>query len=164
MGHWYTRTGAAAHFQPNGKDTTLREARKQGLFYSVTDVIRTADRPALTNWLINQAMDACLTLPRLPEEPLEAFKERARKDAQAQADKARDDGSAIHAAIEASIKGKPWEAVWNGHVRGWQEAMEAAELPPAQFQSEVTFAHPLGFGGCVDLSGGGIVADLKTKA
>ena len=29
--HWYTLTGEACHVQPDGKNTTLRHARKQHL-------------------------------------------------------------------------------------------------------------------------------------
>ena len=71
--HWYTRDGVPRYtvVGANGKErnTTLRDARKEGLIPSVTTVLNVAAKPALNQWLQRQVLLAALTLPRRPDEP-----------------------------------------------------------------------------------------------
>lgn len=91
------------------RKTTLADARKLGLLPSVTTVLRALDKPALTHWLIEQAVNAVLTAPRMEGEELDAFKERvlvteAHQEEEGQI--ARDLGTDIHDAMEKLFMGE----------------------------------------------------------
>lgn len=111
--HWYTASGEACYTQiakstGQPRPTTLADARKQNLLPSVTTVLKLLNKPALTDWLIEQACLAVLTTPRSAEEPLDAFVERVlhvEKVQDQESQKARDLGTDIHAALEARFTG-----------------------------------------------------------
>lgn len=153
--HWYGRDGSSAY------GSTLRDARKVGLVPSVTTIDKVIAAPQLTDWMVNQALDAALTLPRLKDESLDQFKVRALDDSRRQAREAAAKGSELHDALEASIVG--------GRIRGWERhcgAVKRALLDnfgERDWASEASFAHPLGFGGKCDLHAPGIVVDFKSK-
>lgn len=88
------------------KNVTLREARELGLLWSVTRVCNTVAKPGLEAWKQEQAIMAALTLPRLPDEPLDAFARRVIADMDAQSDKAREFGSLLHRQIEQDLRGE----------------------------------------------------------
>lgn len=153
--HWYGRDGSSAY------GSTLRDARKHGLVPSVTTVDKVIAAPQLTNWMVRQALDAALTLPRLDGESLDAFKERALEDSRRQAIEAAEKGTELHNAIEASFVG--------GRIRGWEKHCGAVKkalnehFGERQWINEASFAHPMGFGGKCDLHALGIVVDFKSK-
>lgn len=165
--HWYTDTGQVAYEVPNGskggmRPTTLRDARKLGLVPSVTGIIRCADRPALTTWLVEQGIMAALTLPRAVDEPEKAWLARVRNDAKEQARKASERGTAIHAAIQGHYEGTPPSEEFWPHVQGATKAV--CEWAADQtWYAEASFAHVLGYGGKVDLHSDAFVLDFKTK-
>lgn len=169
MGHWYSLDGKPQHFiiGANGqsRDSTLRDARKHGWVPSVTEVLNVIDKPALTNWKVDQGIMAALTLPRLPDEPEGAYLSRIKTDSAAQAKEAAEEGSRIHKAIESHFLGEPYGDVYRPHVDGVLRKL--AELFPSvtDWRAEMTFASPLGFGGCMDLHSPstGIVVDFKGK-
>ena len=108
-GHWYSKDGSPAYMVKgkNGKDraTTLRDARELGLVPSVTTIMQMEAKPALERWKIEQAMLACLTLPRAAGEDEGAFMARALQDSREQARKAAERGTYIHGLIERAIGG-----------------------------------------------------------
>ena len=92
------------------RPATLRDARKLGLLPSPTSIIKVLRAPQLEAWLQEQAVLAVMTATRNPGEALDAFIERVlhtERQQDEQAAKARDLGTQIHAAIEASLTGKP---------------------------------------------------------
>lgn len=168
MSHWYKADGEPCHWieGKNGKmrDTTLRDARKLNLRPSVTEILNMAAKPALTNWLINQAILSCLTLPKIEGETLDSFKARAEQDSKAQAEEARDLGSAIHADIEEFYKGANPLTLTHGHkaIRVHEEIVKYTGLSEGWI-SEAHFANK-DYGGMVDLHHpDGWVIDFKTK-
>jgi hypothetical protein len=168
-GHWYNRDGSPCYEVRgnNGKMRAfnLRWDRGLGAVPSVTTVLKIIDKPALTNWLVDQGIMAALTLPRVDGEPEDAYIARVRDDSKQQAIKAAQEGTRIHDAIEHY-----WKT--GGYVDGYELHTQAAvarirELFPNvnDWVAEVSFAHPLGFGGKVDLHSPstGIVVDYKGK-
>lgn len=158
--HWYDKDGKPCYtvVGANGKErpTTLRDARKMGLYPSVTSIIRLASTPGLERWKQEQILHAALTLPRLPEWSEAQWIEAIYTDSQEQGKKAADLGTAIHAAIESRVGGE-----YPNHV---QSAFTAVQkwLGPSVWTSEQSFIHPLGFGGkCDDNCTLGVV-DYKT--
>lgn len=106
--HWYWPDGRPAYeiAKKDGsgvRPTTLADARKMNLLPSVTTILRILDKPALTDWKIEQAVLAAMTTPRIDGEADDAFVYRAlhrerHQDQESQI--ARDLGTGIHAAIE----------------------------------------------------------------
>jgi hypothetical protein len=163
--HWYTQDGKPCHFQADGKDTTLRHARKQSLVPSVTGILDIVDKPGLTNYLINQTMEAAWDNNNgIPAIGYTEWCKEVRQKAKEHSLNARDKGSAIHKALEDDANGiEPTE-----HLDIVERVTEALE---SEFGDEVkdlvpesSFSHRLGFGGAVDLSSPGLILDYKTKA
>jgi hypothetical protein len=88
------------------RPATLRDARKHNLLWSVTRVCNCVAKPGLQSWLQEQAIMAALTLPRLPDEPLDAFARRVVEDFEQQGSAARDFGSKLHKQIEQDLAGE----------------------------------------------------------
>ncbi len=147
--HWYGQDGSSQY------DADLRKARKNGYVPSVTTVLSVIDKPALTNWLIEQAVMGALTLPKIDGESDAAFLARIKIDGRASAKAAAEEGSRIHDAIEHSfIHGPEFVAVrqqYAHHVMATQAELTRLFPDVHDWISEQSFAHPLGFGGKVDL-------------
>lgn len=164
--HWYTQSGEPAYtlVGANGavRNTTLRDARKLALAPSVTTILSVADKPALTAWKVDQALMAALTLPRIEGESLDDFKKRALADSKQHAIDSADEGTRIHAAIEASYCGQGFDAAYTDHVFAAVQAINTA-FPHCNWLPEKSFCSPLGYGGKVDLHSQNAVIDFKTK-
>ena len=168
-GHWYTRSGACAYEQRTEKGvargTTLADARKLGLVPSVTTVLGVLNKPQLTTWMIEQGILSALTLPRRENEAERDFLARVREDSKAQTKAASEEGTRIHDAIECHYKGRPVPGKYRLHVAA--TIVEIARLFPgvSDWRAEDSFAHPMGYGGKVDLHSPstGIVVDFKGK-
>lgn len=168
--HWYTQDGEPAYEVEAKKGgmrpATLRDARILNLVPSVTSIIGLADKPALTNWKIDQAILAALTLPRSPEEQEGDWIKRVKQDSKEQAYKAAERGTAIHAAIQGHYEGQPPQDEYWPHVKGTVSTVTDF-FGIQNWNAECSFAHPLGFGGKTDLSCKheklGIVVDFKSK-
>jgi len=168
--HWYDREGNPAYEVESKKGgkraTTLRDARVLNLVPSVTTVIGMADKPALTNWKIDQGILAALTLPRRSDEPESDWIKRVKQDSKEQAYKAAERGTAIHAAIQGHYEGKAPAPDYWPHVKGTMEAVKE-HFGVQTWWAEQSFAHEFGFGGKTDLSCKseelGIVVDFKSK-
>lgn len=121
--HWYTLTGEP-RYEIIGKTTgkprpvTLRDAREGQLVPSVTTILKLLHKQGLVDWMIEQAVLACLTSPRKEGEAMDAFVERVLHVEKVQEQEgliARDKGTEIHNALEDYFTGieipediKPW--------------------------------------------------------
>ena len=163
--HWYSSAGTPEHFRgPNGSATTLREARKLNLYPSVTTVIDVLAKPGLEVWKRRQAVLAALTLPKLPDEPSDAFLARIDADAAREAKEAAEHGSAIHAAVEAMMAGEAVPERFRPHCAGVRRMLEDNYPGITDWVVEKRFAHAAGFAGCCDLHSpsAGVVIDHKS--
>lgn len=164
-GHWYTRDGVPRYtvIGSNGKtrNTTLRDARKEGLVPSVTTVLNIAAKPGLAQWMQKQVLLAALTLPKRENESEDEWLDRIEEDSKEQGRAAADLGTDIHASIQAFYEGGNTNR-HGEHVRGCVDALQA-HFGHQAWICERAFAHEAGFGGKVDLHAPGIVADIKTK-
>jgi hypothetical protein len=173
--HWYFPDGTPLHEVPRAdgsgsRPTSLRDARKLGLYPSVTNVLAILAKPGLEAWKQEQAILAAITLPRNEDEPIDEFARRVVNDMNGEVKAAADKGSAVHAAIEAYAQG------------AWlPEDKEIAQLfEPARqwFDKEVITVHSVetatahlewGYAGRVDLvatlksTGRPTVIDFKTQ-
>ena len=173
--HWYFRDGTPLHKVPRAdgkgeRPTSLRDARKLGLFPSVTNILSILAKPGLDAWKQEQAILAALTLPRNEGESLDDFAKRVLIDMTREVSRAADLGSAVHAAIEGYAQG------------GWipEDKNVAMLFEPARkwFDEDVvavhsveiaTANHQFGYAGRVDLvatlksTGRPTVVDFKTQ-
>lgn len=109
-GHWYTAEGESAHVvigkNGNERNTTVADARKMGLYPSVTSILGIMDKPQLTNWKIEQAIMSSLTLPKEENETLEEYAKRIVKDSRESTKKAAEHGSRMHECMEDILLGR----------------------------------------------------------
>jgi hypothetical protein len=162
--HWYHPNGTPCYEVPSKDGTmrpaTLRDARKLGLFPGVTSIIRCAASPGLERWKADQSILSALTLPRTGDEPHDVLMAKIRQDAEEQARKAREWGTAFHAAIQGHYEGTPpSEEMWPC-VRGVVDAIDA-NFPGRGWMPEQACANPLGYGTKADLSAADVVLDFK---
>ena len=166
-GHWYSKTGEAKYtiVGSNGKErnTTLRDARKLGLFPSVSAILKVAAKPGLDKWKRENLLLAALTLPKIEGETLEQFAERIEKDANDQATKARDLGTEIHGSLERAYLGKDYNPEHEVFVKSTMNVIRE-HFGIQEWSAEKSFASPLAYGGKVDLHAKNIVVDFKTSA
>jgi hypothetical protein len=174
-GHWYDASGQPAYtiIGANGKErnTTLRDARKLGLFPSVSGILQLEAKPALTRWMVQQALMSALTLPRLPAESDDAFLDRALQDSKEQARKAASRGTYLHGLMEETMSagGKmPLRASQDDYSILHPVLLRLKQTYGAyQWLPERSFASASGFGGKIDLHGvsgeNAVVIDFKFK-
>jgi hypothetical protein len=109
-GHWYTAEGESAHvvIGKNGKErnTTVADARKMGLYPSVTSILGIMDKPQLTAWKIEQAIMSSLTLPKEENERLEDYAKRVVRDSRESTSKAAEHGTKMHTEMENILLGR----------------------------------------------------------
>ena len=177
-GHWYTLDGTPTYEVKgaNGKlrDTTLRDARKLKLVPSVTTVMGVQDKPNLLTWKMNQLLDAAVTCPFHPLlDNEQEWRYKVLKQSNEFTKRAAENGTLIHDSLEQCIKED-----FIGCKESIIDVIEPVicylkeNFSGFEWVAEDSFAHPLGFGGKIDLYGiknkGGdneqrMVLDFKTK-
>ena len=162
-GHWYAQDGEPMYtiVGANGveRNTTLRDARKEGFVPSVTTIIGIAAKPSLENWKIDQALNSALTLKQFPNESLEEFTYRCKQDSKEIGRKAAERGTEIHAMIEQGFTGESNTIAYKA-VKKFLDKF----FPGEEWIAEDSFCAPSGYGGKIDLySKSGIFVDFKTK-
>lgn len=167
MGHWYSKQGEPCHFQPDGKDTTLRHARKDGLLPSVTTILDLMDKPGLNRWMVNQHLKAAFENPPGKLEHQGEWESRIRTLANESTNVARQRGDEIHNALESYFNGDMQKKDAQ-IVECVVEHMDDLGLPCYGWVAEKTIACRVGnygFGGAIDLHHPDeqIIVDFKTK-
>ncbi len=162
-GHWYTRDGEPMYtiIGANGKErnTTLRDAKKEGFVPSVTTILGMVAKPSLENWKINQALNSALTLEKKDNESLEEFAYRCKQDSKEIGRKAAERGTEIHANIEKGFLGLGTSSTYE-IIQSWLDE----NFPDEEWIAEDSFCANQGYGGKIDLySKSGIFVDFKTK-
>lgn len=163
-GHWYNKQAQQIEtvLSADGKrqvKCTLAHARKLNLGPGITTIIGTADKPALTQWLITQGIMSALTLPRLTTETEKEWLDRVRQDMKRQSQEAAEEGTRIHTALQTHFQGKLCDVGYAMHVQGVIE-----RLPSAQpWRTEIAVAHPDGYGTKIDLVSDDYLLDFKGK-
>lgn len=165
-GHWYDQHGqqiaevTGAKGQPVRPD--LRHARKLGLCRGVTSIIGLAAAPQLELWKVRQGILSALTLPRGDTESEGDWMARVEQDMKETAAKAAEAGTALHASIQASIQGQPFNPEHAASVNGALAALDAVCGFQA-WRAEVCVVSPLGFGAKLDLLSDEWLIDWKSK-
>jgi hypothetical protein len=164
-GHWYTQLGEPAYriIGKNGveRNTNVKDARELNLVPSVTTIIGQLSRPGLERWKNEQLLLAALTLPREDAEPEDAWLERVMSDSRSTGRAAADRGTQMHGVLENFYRRKE-VGIYPSYVIEVDKAI-AEHFGAQQWAAEASFAHPLGYGGKIDLNGSGVVIDFKSK-
>ena len=165
-GHWYQPDGTPLYEVPTAKGdklrpTTLRDARKLGLYPSVTGIMKELAAPGLTVWKAKEAAKAAFYLSLQPNETLDQYAMRAIKVVEDEVAKGAEEGSRIHAALEQFFMGQPYASDYWPIVESVDAYLETIS-DIDMWSTERSFARH-GFGGKVDLHQPGIVVDFKTK-
>jgi hypothetical protein len=135
--HWYRHDGTAAHHQPRAdgkgqRNTTIKDAREQKLLPSVTTILGTLNKGALTSWKVREAIAVAFRSRPQDQEPLEAYQKRIVEESMAQVGEASDLGTRIHDGIEKALGGNldidPALLVYITPVLRWFEAAELRVL------------------------------------
>lgn len=158
-GHFYRKDGTPC-YEIDGKKTTLRELRKHDLVPSVTTIIACSSKPGLDVWKQDQTILACLTMPRIENEPEEAYIKRLKADAKSQSENAAARGTEIHGMIERGFR----DGEENWFYLSAKMEIEK-HLGVQSFLPEKSFAVELNrkwYGGKVDLHNEKCLIDIKT--
>jgi len=120
-GHWYAPDGAPWHrmLTADGsgeRATTLRDARRLGLYPSVTSILGILAKPGLDTWKLNQVALATLRAPKGEEEGEDYWCNRIRNAAFEQVEQAADLGTMIHGALEAAMAGDVYDPAMAAYV------------------------------------------------
>ena len=131
--HWYDRDGKAVFEVPKAKGggtrpTTIADARKLGLYPSVTTVLSVLAKPQLVDWQLGQVAGKAYSNPPQDGETQEDYSRRIISASQEQVGEAADLGTQIHAAIEAHFKGQPVAEEMQVYVRPTVAALEKADI------------------------------------
>ena len=98
--HWYTEDGEPRHTRKNGKPTTLKDARVEGLYPSVTSILNIVSKPALESWKIEQGILSALSLDRDKDESIDSFAKRVVDNMKEMASAAPNFGTRVHYVLE----------------------------------------------------------------
>ncbi|MBX3744141.1 MAG: hypothetical protein KF833_02425 [Verrucomicrobiae bacterium] len=112
-GHWYREDGTPVHRLPTSdgrgeRPTTIRDAKRLGLYPSVTGILGILAKPGLEKWKLDQVALATLRTPKAQEESEDYWCNRVRTVAFEQVEQAADLGTMIHGALEAAMAGEPY--------------------------------------------------------
>lgn len=126
MGHWYTQTGEKRYETrgTNGalRPTTLRDARKEYLLPSVTEVMAVVAKPQLDLWRAKQITKATYTFhTELMGLPYDRYHGAIMEKAAQETAQAADTGTAIHKAIEDYYQTGDFDPEYSGHVAAVEE-------------------------------------------
>lgn len=169
--HFYKSDGSSMHtiVGKNGKErtTSIADARKLGLFPSVTTILDVQSKPALIEWLQQELLAAAIAEPYHPHEWDEdnwkkAMLTKMRNKSRVAADR----GTEIHGKLDKFFQGKSVKM-----DKDWKFIEPTLLLIEKTFGlegwvSEKSFAQTrVGFAGCVDLHHPEkhIIIDFKTK-
>lgn len=168
-GHYYYRDGSPCYEVANKsggmRSVNLAWDRDLKLVPSVTTVLAVIPKPQLEIWKQNQMMLAALTTSRMDGETDDAFCARIRTEAFQQVTDAADIGTQVHDACERFYSGEPVPGQFMPHVTAVRHEVERLFPGVTDWTAEKRFAHPLGFGGKVDLHSPstGAIVDFKGK-
>lgn len=169
MGHWYKQDGSPLWQVPYAdaargmRAATLRDARKVGAYPSVTAIISREPAPGLDNWKIEQGIMAALTNPDIqPDMPISQIMRIIKRDAKAEAREAAKVGTDIHDAIESAFRGK-LHSSWHYETVCAVLDLVKDRCGGQDWKPETWFAHPMGFGGKIDLISDEWILDFKSK-
>lgn len=183
MGHYYENTAAGVeprHFVPmtsrpgEFRPTRLNDAKKSGWYPSVTTIQNLLDKPALTNWKIDEHLKQAWELFETPQmgnrpQTQDEYIDYIKRCTQAELDKAPKDGTDIHDSLEKWSRAEIQDlSAKDREICGaaFEAVKQATGISTDMWACELSFVHPMGYAGKVDLhraKGTSWVLDWKSK-
>lgn len=145
------------------RPTNIKDCRALNLVPSVTQVLKSFEKPGLRRYFDRMMFEATYTTPRIAGESDEEHFARCLDCADEHSRIAREQGTAMHTAIECALDGRSFDSSWDKHVAAAITALEQCGIDTKTRLVEHSFASPLGFGGKTDLIVGNAVVDFKRK-
>lgn len=169
--HWYTSNGEPAYTQvaKNGniRNTTLTDAKKLGLYPSVTTIMKLIAKPQLEIWKQEQAILSALTLPREESETDDVFVHRVVSDFNEQGKSAAEFGTVVHDEIYNYFANnvEPSDDTRKQMISEIKKGFAMTNLTPVAYEDVMVGS---GFAGkydmlCTDPFGKHWVVDFKTQ-
>lgn len=120
-GHWYRVDGSPMHrlVTSDGsgeRPTTLSDARRLGLFPSVTGILSVLAKPGLERWKLQQVALAALRHPKQMAESEDYWCGRVQSAAFEQVELAANLGTQIHWALELAMDGRAYPEAMRPYV------------------------------------------------
>jgi len=171
VSHWYNRAGEAVFEVPKAKGggtrkTTIADARKMGLYPSVTTVLGILDKPQLMDWKLEQVSLACYNCPPTGDEPFEGYHQHILHKAFEQVSDAADLGTAIHAALESHFQGQPVEPEMSVYIDPVASLIERQRIQFTEHELRLVNAQ-VGYAGTTDAvitqDGDSGILDFKSR-
>jgi hypothetical protein len=163
VSHYYTKNAAGVveprHFVPMTsrpgelRPSRITDARKGGWHVSVTTIQNLLDRPALTDWKIQEHLKTVFELGSLEGfSMLDEFIKIIKQKTQEALDKAPQEGTDFHDVMEQYIKGSL--SLEHPQFHAARETGECLRVntgvDPHVWNAEIPFITDMGFGGKVD--------------
>lgn len=161
MGHFYDINGNPRY------EAGLKQAREENLLPSVTTIDKVISNEGINQYLINQAIDSALTLPKLETESLDDFKKRVKVDMKQHSRKAAVFGNVVHKLLERWVSGKPLffkgnrTDVWIA-FNSAKSHLETLDLT-FSLTEKVLVNKSMGYAGKADLINLDVIIDYKTQ-
>lgn len=157
MSHYYDK-------DCNLVEADLRQAKKQGLFPSVTTILYILDKYGLNQWKIRNAVMSALTLPKVENESDDDYVNRIVADSEEIGKKASSKGTEVHDMVEQIVGNK---AVFDDPIYD-SVSVFMSEYKLDTIYTEKVFVHPFEGLGCrIDWYGktidGYTLIDWKTQ-
>ena len=169
MSHWYDTDGNP-HYEIEGKtgirNTTLRDARKHGWVPSVSTIWKdVVASPGLNRYFQEQLFQSMVESKQFWDEEELAFKKRVFALSKEHSTKSAERGTYMHNLIEQQLlNGSCGSKDPNEIHMVIQTLAKMKEVCGDQdWKVEKSFAHPMGYGGKIDVHSDEWVVDFKTK-
>jgi hypothetical protein len=163
-GHWYSADGKPCHTQPDGKKTTLRHARKQILYPSVTSILSIIPKHTVDDWRVEQAVLAtmqCMVQEGASTLTAQEMMAKVASRLEDATSAGRRFGSEMHSVIEYINKYgqvppplSPLSSLHPEHAAKYWTWLRTSGIEVTDV--ELAFIHSYdgyGYGGCIDLVG-----------
>ena len=170
MAHYYTIDGKPCHTQPTKtkgakkpfRNTTITDARKLGLFPSVSEYISVMSNHGLMRYKINQVISAAYYRPVNVGESLEDYASTITEIASKDSGEAAELGTAIHDSIEAHYTDRQPDPAYNEYVQPTVELLTSLGIEPVA--AEKILVNPeYGYAGMTDIVYDRGILDFKSQ-
>ena len=155
--HWYYPDGKPCHTvecksRPGEqRNTTIRDARKLGLYPSVTTILKVIGKQSLQDWKVKQALNIALVTPQKPDEPADKWAKRVVAISNEPMKEAATIGSNVHDALDKAVGNLPFPADMEPYVNPIYEWIHENDIVPTKRECTVTH-EAMGYAGTVDLT------------
>ncbi len=152
------------------RDTTIRDARKLGLYPSVTTILQMLSKFGLSDWLIKTTLEVVYNNQFLLNNTIDMFVTKTNGMAKKVMEIAPDEGTRMHKILEDVFNGDKDRAILFDNDRAMVEAVDAwiAKMQFKVLHTETKLVpDKCGYGGTIDLicednRGGLVFVDFKT--